>query len=573
METRAETASGRVRGVPDRGTVVFRGIPYARPPIHERAFRAPEPPDGWAGVRAANDFGSAAPQFVPRIRVLRGLIGVPADRQSQDCLTLNIWTPSADAGRRPVMVWIHGGAFVMGAGATFLYHGARLARRGEVVAVTINYRLGALGFLNHPELRARGIDANLGLRDQVRALAWVRENIGAFGGDPGNVTIFGESAGGTNVYSLLLSPHALGLFHRAVVESGGLGMSAPEQAEGVVDAGERDTSDEMILRLLVADGKAANRDAAKPLLAAMTPSAVEAYLRGKTSYEILAGNPPMPSGMIDMPKLFRDGAVLTAEEPMQALANGHYNRVPVMIGTTRDENKLFLSADPQQVTRVLWIFPRIRDEKSYNLTAEYLAKMWKATGADAPAAAMRRVQGASVFVYRFDWDEEPTMLGADLSVLLGAAHAFEIPFVFGHFDLGSRGNVIFTDENEPGRKALSAQMMSYWAEFAHAGAPGRGRGGDLSEWRAWDDSSPAAPKFLVFDTAAGGGVRMSSESVSASGVLAAVDEDPRLPTQREKCAIYRQLADFSRGFTREQYAHAGRSGCGDYPYDAYPWKG
>src|SRR5207247_1020655 len=127
MNTRVEIASGRLRGVFDRGTVVFRGIPYARPPVHDRAFRAPEPPAPWSGVRATTQFGSAAPQFVPQMRIVRGLIGVATEHQSQDCLTLNVWTPAADAGRRPVMVWIHGGAFVMGTSATFLYHGARLA--------------------------------------------------------------------------------------------------------------------------------------------------------------------------------------------------------------------------------------------------------------------------------------------------------------------------------------------------------------------------------------------------------------------------------------------------------------
>ncbi|TMA34218.1 MAG: carboxylesterase family protein [Deltaproteobacteria bacterium] len=154
MDTRVEIASGRLRGAEDRGRVVFRGVPYARPPVHERAFRAPQPPDPWSGTRAAIRFGSAAPQFVPPTRIVRGLIGVPADRQSQDCLTLNVWTPAPDAARRPVMVWIHGGAFVMGTGATFLYHGARLARRGDAVVVTINYRLGALGH-SRPDPRAR----------------------------------------------------------------------------------------------------------------------------------------------------------------------------------------------------------------------------------------------------------------------------------------------------------------------------------------------------------------------------------------------------------------------------------
>jgi para-nitrobenzyl esterase len=272
-----------------------------------------------------------------------------------------------------------------------------------------------------------------------------------------------------------------------------------------------------------------------------------------------------------MPMLFRDGTVLPAAEPMDVLASGGYNRVPVMVGTNRDEAKLFLFADPKRVKRILWILPRLRDAESYQLSAEYETKMWKAAGADMPAQAMRRAQGPSVFAYRFDWDEEPSFLGADLSVMLGAAHVFEVPFVFGHFDLGREANQMYTSANEPGRKTLSSEMMSYWAEFAHHGAPGRGRKGDLPEWTAWDDSSPAAPKFIVFDTPAGGGIRMSSESLTTGTVLAAVDDDPRLPAQRDKCAVYRELAEAARGFNREGYA--ARSECGDFPYEGYPWEG
>jgi para-nitrobenzyl esterase len=177
-----------------------------------------------------------------------------------------------------------------------------------------------------------------------------------------------------------------------------------------------------------------------------------------------------------------------------------------------------------------------------------------------------------VFVYRFDWHDEPTVLGADLSVILGAAHAFEIPFVFGHFNLGREGNRIFTKENEPGRIALASQMMSYWAQFAYTGAPGRGRDGKLPEWTPWDDSSATSPRFMVFDIPGTGAPRMSADSVTLAGVLAAVDTDPRLPTQRDKCMIFHDLATWSANrFTKKDYPKAGQKGCADYPFDAYPW--
>jgi para-nitrobenzyl esterase len=580
--SRRVTPSGAVVGfVGEYGSHVWRGIPYAKPPVGDLRWRAPEAPAPWSGTREAFAFGSACTQYGSPFGGVDGAEpGEPAG--GEDCLYLNVYAPrrsEAEAAgvRLPVMLWIHGGGNTIGEAG--FYNGGNLAATHDVVVVTINYRLGPFGWLRHAALRGEGASeldrsGNYATLDMIRALEWVRDHVSAFGGDPGNVTIFGESAGGTNVYSLLLSPRARGLFHRAIVQSGSLRMSEVSEAEGFVEdgAGGANTSGEMILRLLAADG-AENRAAAKRRLAGMTPAEVESYLRGKTGYEILAASEPERSGMIDMPRVFRDGLVLPAGDPLETLFAGQYNQVPVMIGTTRDENKLFLFADPARVRRVLWIFPRLRDEDGYNLSAEYLAKMWKATGADGPAAAMREVQGPSVFVYRFDWDEEPALLGADLSVMLGAAHAFEIPFVFGHFDLGSEGNVIFTDDNEPGRKALSAQMMSYWAEFAYAGAPGRGRSGDLPQWTAWDSSSAQAPKFAVLDTAAGGGVRMSADALTVEGILAAVDDDPRLATQRDKCAIFRELADWSRGFDKKQYAAAGRNGCADYPFDSYPWKG
>jgi para-nitrobenzyl esterase len=299
----------------------------------------------------------------------------------------------------------------------------------------------------------------------------------------------------------------------------------------------------------------------------MSEAQIESYLRGRSTFEILEAYEPWEStGMISMPKVFRDGVVLPQEEPRDSLAGGRYNVVPTMIGTTRDENKLFMFGDPKWVRRTLWIFWRLRDERMYNLTAEYLATWWKADGADDPAAAMRTAQGPSVYVYRFDWDEEPTILGADLAVMLGAAHAFEIPFVFGHFDLGRRGNMLFTAENEPGRKELSAKMMSYWAAFAAKGDPNGGVDGDLTEWQAWDNSGPDAPKFLILDTQADGGVRMSSDSLTGKKVLADLEVDARLSSKEERCSILRALTAWGRALEEHQYDER----CPEYPFDEHP---
>ncbi|MFI5396931.1 MAG: carboxylesterase/lipase family protein [Candidatus Binatia bacterium] len=593
--SRRVTRSGEVLGFQGRyGSHAWLGIPYAKPPVGVLRWRAPQPPDVWTGKREALNFGSPCTQFASPIGGVKGPVGTPVG--SEDCLYLNVYAPqlaatdiSNGATRLPVMVWIHGGGNTIGEAA--FYNGGNLAVTERVIVVTLNYRLGPFGWFRHPALRGEGTSeldrsGNFGTLDLIRGLEWVRENISAFGGDPDNLTIFGESAGGTNVFTLLLSPRARGLFHRAIVESGGLHLSTVTEGENLTDAaepGDVNSSNEVLLRLLAKDRTAADRAAALTRLAAMNDATVERYLRGKSNMDILSVYTPMRDlGMVDMPKVFRDGVVLPQEEPMRCLARPDcYNRVPVMLGTNRDENKLFLFADPARVRKFLWIFLRLRDEQRYNLSAEYMAKMWKATGADEPAAAMRAVQGPNVFVYRFDWDEEPRVLGADLSVMLGASHGFEIPFVFGHFDLGRAGNMIFTKKNEPGRMELAAEMMSYWAEFAYAGAPGHGRDGRLREWTPWGESSAASPggtsasgtspKFVIFNTAAGGGVRMLSDAVTRASVLAAIDADPRLPTQREKCMIFRELTSWSMGMTKKDYPTAGRNGCAAFPFDTYPW--
>jgi para-nitrobenzyl esterase len=564
------------------GSHVWRGIPYADPPVGDRRWRAPDPPRPWTDARVALDYGAPCTQYASPIGGVPGREGSVVG--SEDCLYLNVYAPrvAADAvptgaARWPVMVWIHGGGNSIGQAG--FYDGGHLAAAEHVVVVTVNYRLGPFGWFRHAALRAGSGDpaeqsGNFATLDLIHALTWVHNNIGAFGGNPDNVTIFGESAGGQNVFTLLLAPRAKGLFHRAIVESGGLWSSSAAEGENFVDApdpGDPRSSNEVLLALLVADGSAPDRAAARARLNAMTATDIARYLRAKSAAEVMAVYTPWPrNGMLEMPKVFRDGALLPDADPMTRFANADgYNRVPVMLGTNRDENKLFMFSDPRWVRQYFWIVPRLRDARLYDVTAEYLAAMWKATGADEPAAALR-ADNPAVYVYRFDWRGEPTLLGADLGVMLGAAHGFEIPFVFGHFDLGKDGNMLFTEENRAGREALAKAMMGYWAEFARYGAPRRGGGEAQPEWLPWS-TGDWAPKFLVFDTAAGGGIRAAADDVSVARVLAGLDGDPRLSAPRDKCVVLHDLARWARGFSRAAYA--ARPECTPYPYDTYPWDG
>jgi para-nitrobenzyl esterase len=300
----------------------------------------------------------------------------------------------------------------------------------------------------------------------------------------------------------------------------------------------------------------------------MPPDAVARYLRGKAAFELLSVYAPdHEEQLIDMPLVFGDGAVLPADDPLAHFARADgWNRVPVLIGTNRDENKLFLAVTPLYVKRWFGVLPRVRAPDLYLATADAMSAMWKATGADAPAAEMRKVSPA-VFVYRFDWDEEPTLLGFDAGKFVGAGHGLEIPFVFGHWDLGPQGNVLFSASSRAGRDALSAQMQSYWTEFAETGAPGRGRAGDLPEWTAWDPTA-GGHKYAVLDTPARGGVRMGSEPVDAAQVIASIDADPRLKTQRERCWVLRETFRYSK----DEYAKVGGERCAPYPFDAFPWR-
>ncbi len=571
------TSSGAVIGTAGQhGGDAWLGIPYARPPVGERRWRAPEPPASWTTTREVLRFAPPCPQLASAFGGISDVRqGEPAG--DEDCLYLNVWAPTdarATDTRLPVMVWIHGGGNSVGHGG--FYDGSALASSEHVVVLTVNYRLGPLGWFRHPALRDAGTteverSGNFGTLDLVRALSWVRENAAAFGGDPDNVTIFGESAGGTNVASLLVSPLARGLFQRAIAQSAGLSTATAEEGEHASDEasspGPRHTSSELLLDLLQRDGSATDRRAAVARVAAMSGEEVARYLRSKTSVEILtAAAPGNFGGMLDVPTVFRDGVVLPRENPFDLLGQrGRWNEVPVILGTTRDENKLFLFTDPTLVRRWFGLFPQVLDRRRYEVSGDYTPKMWKAAAADEPAMRLHAGGADRVWVYRFDWDEEPKLLGADLPRLLGASHGFEIPFEFGHFDLGREADILWTKENEPGRLALSAAMMSYWAEFARAGDPGTGRRGELPRWQPWDGAGKNAPTFAILDTPADGGIRMSSDVMTKARVVAEIEGDARLPTPAAKCTCLGELARFGGFFTRAEYARL--APCRDFPLE------
>jgi len=551
-------AAGAVVGFTgEYGSHVWRGVPFASPPVGELRWRTPQPLAPWSGRREALASGTPCSQIASSFAgVVEKEPGTFAG--DEDCLYLDVYAPRTlpDAlpkgdARWPVMVWIHGGGNVIGHAG--FYDAGHLAQSQNVVVVAIHYRLGPLGFLRHAALRASARDAleasgNFGLLDQVRALEWVRDNIAAFGGDPGNVTIFGESAGGRDVIALLLSPPARGLFHRAISQSGSARWAPLEEAEAFADdaaAGHRNSSNEVLARHLLRSGAASSREDARAQLAAMEPAQIEALLRGIDAAALIdLYATEATEGLIDVPQVFHDGAVLPREPAVARFAEpGGHAGVPVVLGTNRDEMKVFMFPSPRHVKRLLWIAPRLRDPARYEAEAEIQSAAWKLAGAEAPADAMVRGGFGDVFVYRWDWDEEPSILGGDLSRMIGAAHGFEIPFVFGHWYLGPRADIVWTEQNREARVALSDRMMAYWAEFARRGDPARG-GGDLPRWQRWGEGEGSR---IIFDTEAGGGVRMEQGRTSATDVVALLDAHAATLGQDGACAMAAALQSRFRG--------------------------
>ena len=472
----AETTAGRVRGTEEGGTQVFRGIPYAAPPVGSRRFAPPEPMPRWKGERDAVEFGPISHQASIGLPMMGG-DGQP---QSEDCLYLNVWTPST-TGSRPVMVWIHGGAFVFGAGSDALYDGRRLAASQDVVVVTVNYRLGALGYLAHPALRNErtGACGNWGLLDQIAAVRWVRDNAAAFGGDPDNITIFGESAGSMSVTTMMGAPAAKGLFGRVIGQSGAPMVAAPEEAQ--------DTAERLLSAAGI--GAAALRGApAAQILEAQQRVMTEAAAGG-------LGARPNGEAMPFRPTL--DGAVL-ARHPVDAVAEGHAAGVSLLTGTNRDEMKLFAMLDQaeldddavverlaeggaggEEAARIVAVYRDARTRRGEPIEAK---ELWTAietdrffrTAAHRLAAAHARHE-PSTYSYLFCWSSPMPMLGA--------AHAVEVPFVFGTLDAPM---IDMFAGSGPGAERLSSRMQEAWAAFARDGQPSV-RGAD--RWPAFGEAS------------------------------------------------------------------------------------
>jgi len=476
-----ETSYGKLAGTEKDGISRFRGIPFAQPPIGPRRWQPPQPPEPWAGVRDASRFGNPALQ---NPSMLGPMMGIDLGHTSEDCLYLNVWTPGTDSGRRPVLVWIHGGAFVMGSASQILYNGATLARRGDVVVVTINYRLGALGYLHLQELcdGRSPVASNTGLLDQIAALEWVQREIAAFGGDPSNVTVFGESAGSMSVAALLGTPRARGLFQRAILESGSANfVGMPKQATRVAEA--------VLKELGIAPAEA------QRLHDVPAEAILEAQQYVFLSLQSRLGTLPFAPVV--------DGDVLP-QHPFDAIADGAARDVAVLVGTNLDEMKLFALMDPEartldEAALIERCERRIRGTESHGLSygrraittyrearrargqSVEPAELWSAIDTDRtfryPAMHLGELQSAHqphTYAYLFTWSS-PFMEGR-----LGSCHALEVPFVFGTLAHPMLARFVGSG---PIADVLAEHIQDAWITFAHTRCPGHS---SLGDWPGYE---------------------------------------------------------------------------------------
>jgi len=520
------------------GTYNWKGVPFAKAPVGDLRWKAPVDPDPWTSHRDAKTFGNACVQS-------GRLYGPGANNQydatigstlgqtlgSEDCLYLNVWQPARSGGSRPVVVFVHGGSNISGYTADPVYDGAMLAITANVVVVTVNYRLGIFGFLNQTHLKtganANDDSGNFAMLDIIKALQFIQRNIAAFGGNPGRVTLMGESAGAFNIYAVLTSPLVVNaspaLFHRLMPTSGGLSLASElppgSFAQLYPASAYQAQGDLVLLNMLVADGTVADTTAAQAYVTTQTDAQIQAYLRSKTPNELLtmvltrlapigaSGSGPIP-----------EGTVLPVD-PVAEISAGHYLKVPVLAGNTRDEGKLFpsflalspalggvsgrlltdaqvfamaFSYDPNATpatTVEQWIpavyLPTDTPVTGFTARSELLNQLSFGANRDSILNALKSQQ-PDVWYYRFEWDEEP----APFNQIYGAAHGFDLPFQFGNFGPSLLANFANTTANQPGRLDLSNAMMKSVGAFAYDGDPNNAALGVT--WPTW-------PAKLIFD--------------------------------------------------------------------------
>ncbi|SHO52469.1 carboxylesterase/lipase family protein [Anaerocolumna xylanovorans] len=512
-----QTTAGTIEGTTDsNNTLVWRGIPYATPPAGDLRWKAPQEPTPWTGIKNTTSFGNSSVQCGTGNQIAG----------SEDCLYLNVWRPDTTETNLPVVVEIYGGANTYGSSSNPIYWGDNLAHKANAIVVTINYRLGILGWFANDALKTGDPltdSGNFGLLDIIKALKWVNKNISNFGGDPGNVTVSGESAGGFNTLALLLSPEAKGLFHKAAVRSAipqGIPMDLAKVA-----------SNNFIASLLVQDGLAADTTSAQLKMLGMSKQQISAYLMSKTPEELMKQYTSSPMmGMYIWPTNYSDGTVIVPEGHL-AFALGTYpNKVPLMIGSTKDEVKLFLSM----------LGGLDKDPTVYGPVTKHVNLLWKAMGVDDIANNIAsKWFYPPVYAYEFNWGtieaDGSSVLPGDKGYKYGAMHGLDIFFYMGNIDLIANAPVedanpysgLFTTENLPGAQALSNTIIDYFAKFIRTGDPGKGLSNTAVEWKRWCSFNGWDKAIIQDATLTNTNIKMVNTELKISDVVGNILSQPQ----------------------------------------------
>ncbi len=527
------------------------GIPFAAAPVGELRWRAPRAAPQWQGRLEATTKSHRCPQYAMEETVTGSAEPPGPFVGKEDCLYLNIWAPpqhtSSDT-KLPVMFWIHGGGNFWGYGGQ--YEMGRLATSQNVVVISVNYRLGPLGWFAHESIRSTAqnpIDhsANFATLDLIHALDWVSDNISTFGGDKNNITVFGESAGGFNTASLIASPLAKGKFHKAIVQSGNFETHTLQEAEFGPESEQYRNGTASNEAIAVMSGLPTN-------FKQLTPKEQAEWLRKQSIENIFASYNSLLTAEIAIGGY--DAIDITADDiviPIGGIKNvlsdpSRYNLVPTIMGTTRDELRIASFLNKDLTKDFLGIIFWAKNLDLYQAFSEYPSRLWRAYGAEMPAKAMVTGGNQQVFTYRFDWDEQGTVFFTDLSELMGAAHSLEMAFVLGGFEdkVNDLMGLSFNKKNKAAREQLSQSMMSYWANFAYTSSPGKGRDNTLTEWPAWTPGENTT-KAMIFDTEQDGGIRTSNDTSNISQILAQLRVDPRFKDDTIRCKAFETIAAFT----------------------------
>ena len=550
-----ETSSGISIGYKSNNVMHWDDIPYAKPPIGELRWKAPRKINNLSQIiiPKENNF------CVQRPSGMGGSEGDGFFSGSEDCLYLDVKTPSDKLNKKlPVMFWIHGGGNT--SGLKDLYDFSTMVNRHNVVVVSINYRLGPFGWFTHPAIQGlqTGIDksSNFGTLDIIEALKWVQSNISLFGGDPDNVTIFGESAGGHNVLSLLASQQAKGLFHKAISQSGyttSIDVNAAYKQDKDTPTSNHTTFN-IVNRILKQksinnDQETIDKSELRAMLLDLKSEEFFSYYADRPSYE-------------EIPLLTADGVVV----PLIGLSNAlsskdHLNVVPTIAGSNRDEVKLWLGSAEyfvdlkfSPIGKLLGI-PKVslKDEEAFEIFNHYRSSAWKLRGVDGPLRSMKEAGNKNLYAYRYDWDDHRRFIVGDFRKLIGAAHATEIPLLTGNNKLvGDYGFLIYP--RGPSKRFTSKNMMKFWANFAKEGAPGKST--NSIKWDAYDDADRS--NFMILDRRSN--LKMSSDTISFESLVADLYKETKV-TDLEKCVVLLQMLTFVGNDLYDDYANGYQGSC------------